>query len=44
VKKVVGENVYRLRVGKYRVILDIIDEALVILVIRASHRKNIYKK
>lgn len=44
VLKLVGEEIYRLKVGRYRVILDIKDNDLVILVIRAGHRKNIYKK
>jgi mRNA interferase RelE/StbE len=44
VKKLVGDPGYRLRVGEYRVIIDIIKEKLIILVIKIGHRKNIYKK
>jgi len=44
VKKLVGDPGYRLRVGEYRVIIDIKKEKLVILVIKIGHRKNIYKK
>lgn len=44
VLKLVGEEIYRLKVGRYRVILDIKDNDLVILVIHAGHRKNICKK
>ena len=43
VKKLVGDPGYRLRVGDYRVILDIQESELVILVIKIGHRKNIYK-
>jgi len=43
VKKLVGDPGYRLRVGEYRVILDIYKDKLVILVIKIGHRKNIYK-
>ena len=44
VKKLVGDPGYRLRVGEYRVIIDIYKDKLVILVIKIGHRKNIYKK
>ncbi|MGP8329305.1 MAG: type II toxin-antitoxin system RelE family toxin [Methanosarcinaceae archaeon] len=43
VTKLVGDPGYRLRVGDYRVILDIDDGNLVILVINIRHRKRIYK-
>jgi len=44
VKKLIGDLGYRLRVGEYRVILDIEKDKLIILVIKIGHRKNIYKK
>ena len=44
VEKLIGNLGYRLRVGDYRVILDIKKNKLVILVIKIGHRKNIYKK
>jgi len=44
VKKLVGDLGYRLRVGEYRVIIDIYKDKLVILIIKIGHRKNIYKK
>ncbi len=43
VKKLVGDPGYRLRVGDYRIILDIQKSELIILVIKIGHRKNIYK-
>jgi mRNA interferase RelE/StbE len=43
VKKLVESPYYRLRVGDYRVIMDIKDNKLRILVIEIDHRKKIYK-
>ncbi|MEK6916258.1 MAG: type II toxin-antitoxin system RelE/ParE family toxin [Nanoarchaeota archaeon] len=43
VKKLVGMPGYRLRVGKYRVILDIDKGKLLVLVVKAGHRKNVYE-
>ncbi|WP_313545017.1 type II toxin-antitoxin system RelE family toxin [Leifsonia aquatica] len=34
---------WRVRVGDYRVIYDIHDDRLVILVLRAGHRREIYR-
>ena len=44
VTKLVGDPGYKLRVGNYRVILDIEKEKLVILVLIIGHRKIIYEK
>lgn len=44
VRPMVGVKSWRLRVGDYRVIYDIYDKKLIILVIRVRHRKDIYKK
>ncbi|MFT4310138.1 MAG: type II toxin-antitoxin system RelE family toxin [Candidatus Woesearchaeota archaeon] len=43
VKKLVSSPYFRLRVGDYRVILDIKVGKLLIIVIEIGHRKNIYK-
>ena len=43
VAKLVGDPAYRLRVGDYRVILDIERDKLSILVLNVGHRGNIYK-
>ncbi len=43
VKKLVGNPYFRLRVGDYRIIMDIRDDKLIILVVELGHRKNIYK-
>jgi len=44
ITKLIDDPGYRLRVGEYRVILDIEKEKLIILVLMVGHRKNIYKK
>jgi mRNA interferase RelE/StbE len=43
VKKLVGEHSYRLRIGDYRVIVDIIEKKLIVLVLTVGHRRNVYK-
>lgn len=42
IKKLVGMPGFRLRVGKYRVILDIDKNKLIILVLEIGHREKIY--
>lgn len=42
VVKLVGETAYKLRVGDYRLILDIYQEKLLVLVIKVGHRRNVY--
>jgi mRNA interferase RelE/StbE len=44
ITKLVGDPGYRLRVGDYRVIMDIDKEKLHILIIKIGHRRNIYQK
>ena len=43
IKKLIGLPFFSLRVGKYRVIIDIDKGKLIIFVIDIAHRKNIYK-
>jgi mRNA interferase RelE/StbE len=43
VKRLVGSPYFRLRVGAYRVILDIKADRLIIYVIEIGHRRSIYK-
>jgi len=43
-KKLKGEdNLWRIRVGDYRVVYTIQDKKLVILVVRIAHRKDAYQ-
>jgi len=41
-QRLVGNPHYRLRVGEYRIIVDINQGKLLILVLTVGHRKNIY--
>lgn len=42
IKKLVGMQGYRFRVGDFRIIFDMETEKLMILVLQIGHRKNIY--
>ncbi len=42
VVKLVGDPAFKLRVGDYRLLLDINQGKLIILVIKIGHRKNVY--
>lgn len=37
------DNGYRIRVGDYRVIYDIIDNILLIIIVKIGHCSNLYK-
>jgi mRNA interferase RelE/StbE len=42
--KLKGEdNLWRIRVGQYRVVYAIEDDVLTVLVVRVSHRKDVYR-
>lgn len=41
-KKLKGRGGYRVRVGNYRIIYDILDKELIIDIITLGHRKDIY--
>lgn len=43
VKKLSGRNAWRIRVGDYRVLYEIQDERLLILVVDIGHRREIYR-
>lgn len=44
-KQLKGElnNIWRYRSGDYRILCQLQDEVFVVLVLKAGHRKNIYK-
>jgi len=44
VRPMVGVKSWRLKVGEYRVIYDIYDQKVTILIIRIRHRKDVYRK
>jgi len=41
-RKLVGRDGWRIRVGDYRVIYEIDDPALTVLVLHVGHRRDIY--
>jgi mRNA interferase RelE/StbE len=44
VAKLAGpDEFYRVRVGDYRIIYEIRDEILLVLVVRLGHRKDVYR-
>jgi len=45
-KKLVGNlsDFYRIRVGDYCIIYEIIDDIVTVEIIKISHRKDVYKK
>ena len=42
-KKLKGRDEYRIRVGDYRVIYEIHDNVLIVLVVRVAHRREAYQ-
>jgi mRNA interferase RelE/StbE len=44
VKKLTGlDNLYRIRAGDYRIVYQIHDDRLIVLVVRIGHRKDVYR-
>jgi mRNA interferase RelE/StbE len=43
VKRLVGRNDYRLRFGDYRILFQIEDDRLVVLVLQIGHRREVYR-
>lgn len=44
VRPMVGSTSWRLRVGNYRVVYDIQDDKLIVLIVRVRHRRGAYRK
>jgi len=42
-EKLSGEERYRVRVGVYRVVYEIKDDLLIVVVVRVGHRRDIYR-
>jgi len=42
-KKLKGEELYRIRVGNFRVIYEIRDGELIVIVVRVGNRKDVYR-
>jgi len=43
VRKLTGRDAWRCRIGRYRVIYEIFDSRLLILVVSVGHRRDIYR-
>lgn len=43
-EKLSGQERYRIRQGKYRIIYEISDEALVVTVVKVGHRRHVYRR
>ncbi|MBI9099530.1 MAG: type II toxin-antitoxin system RelE/ParE family toxin [Spirochaetaceae bacterium] len=44
IKKLVGSDLsYRLRVGNYRIVYELMDNILTIEIIKVKHRKDVYR-
>jgi mRNA interferase RelE/StbE len=41
-KRLQGEKLWRLRIGDYRVVVDVIISMNKMIIIRIGHRKNVY--
>lgn len=39
-----ADELYRVRAGEYRIVYEIADERLIVLVVRIGHRKDIYRE
>ena len=40
--KLTGREAWRIRIGNYRVIYEVIDDQLIVKVIKVGHRKDVY--
>lgn len=41
--KLTGRGGYRVRIGDYRLLYDVIDDQLIVRVLRLGHRRDIYR-
>jgi mRNA interferase RelE/StbE len=42
-EKLSGQERYRIRQGAYRIIYEIVDATLVVLVVKVGHRRDVYR-
>jgi mRNA interferase RelE/StbE len=41
--KLSGEEYYRVRQGDYRIVYEILDDKLIVTVVKVGHRRDIYR-
>jgi mRNA interferase RelE/StbE len=44
VEKLSGQERYRVRQGEYRVVYEIKDDAVIVVVVKIGHRKDVYRR
>lgn len=44
VRKLTGRDAWRIRIGEYRIIYEIYDDALLVLVVSIGHRRDVYTR
>lgn len=45
IKKLKGaEDLYRIRLGDYRIVYEVRDERLIVLIIKIGHRREVYRR
>ena len=42
-KKLSGQEKYRVRCGNYRILYQIEDDILIVLIVKVGHRKDVYR-
>jgi mRNA interferase RelE/StbE len=43
-EKLSGQDKYRLRQGVYRIVYEIVDELLIVTVVKVGHRQSVYRR
>ena len=43
-KKLSGEEKYRIRQGDYRILYQVFDDTLLVVIVKIAHRRDVYKK
>ena len=44
VEKLSGDDKYRIRQGDYRILYEIVDELLIVTVVRIGNRRDVYRR
>jgi mRNA interferase RelE/StbE len=44
IEKLSGQDRYRIRQGNYRIIYEISDQEVVVVVVKVGHRKDVYQR